>query len=305
MDEHTHERELTFIDHLEELRRRIIYSVAAIVLCTLIGFAFANPMLEFLTRPFKKNITPERYTDVRILVEKDGSLRLAEQPGEKKGTPNTALRKASRLILEFEGAEPGDQREIILGGDLKEQFYYFSPIDPFLLRMKAALLVGILLALPIILWQVWLFVKPALTGTERHAIIPVSLAALILFPVGAGFAWFFTRYALLFLSKYAFAGLEPRLNIFKYLNFLLTMMVALGLIFETPLVLMLLARIGIVNSHDLSRFRLQIYVGIFIVAAFLTPPDVFTMIALSIPLITLFEASIWLIKPIERKRLRS
>jgi sec-independent protein translocase protein TatC len=210
--------------------------------------------------------------------------------------------KPHRIVFEFDSDEEGIAKKIVVGENLDQQFYYFSPIDPFLLRLKAALLIGVLLALPILIWHIWQFVKPALSGKERKAFVPVVIAAMILFPIGATFAYYFARFALLFLGKYTFSGLEPRLNIFKYLNFLLTMMFSLGLVFETPLVIMLLARMGIVNSRMLSRLRGQIYVGIFVLSAFLTPPDVFTMMALSVPLVLLFEISIWLIKPIERRK---
>jgi sec-independent protein translocase protein TatC len=292
----------TFIEHLEELRNRIIYCLIAILLGTLVGFAFANPVLSILTRPFKQNLESAPESVARIRVDKDGTLRLVN-PEQSVLNPESGT--IETIIIEHTGEGDAKPRKIVVGKDLSQQFYFFSPIDPFLLRLKASLLVGLLLALPMLIRQVWLFIKPALTQKEKRAVIPITFSAMILFPLGAFFAWFFARFALLFLSQYTFPGLEARLNIFKYLNFLLTMMFALGIVFETPLVIMLLARVGIVTSRLLSKFRSHIYVGIFVLSAFLTPPDAFTMMALSLPLILLFEISIWLIKPIERRRARA
>lgn len=302
MNKNSQQQELTFIEHLEELRRRLIICFIGVIVGTIIGFGIANSVLFFLTRPFKLSTISDSDSQVlKIQVQPDGTLKLANpsfSEAEKKSLKNTPY-----IVFEFESADSKSKEKVVVGDNLKQKFYYFSPIDPFLLRLKAALLVGIVISLPLWLWQIWLFIRPALTVKERRSILPVSISALVLFPVGAGFAYFFTRYALVFLARYTFPGLEPRLNVFKYLNFLLTMMLSLGLVFETPLILMLLARMGIVNSRLLSRFRRHIYVGIFVVSAMLTPPDPFTMIALSVPLIALFEASIWLIKPIERRRL--
>ena len=303
MNTKRHEKELTFIEHLEELRLRIIYSVATIIVCTCIGFAFANPVLMFLTKPFKVTFPKSEKNVLRIVAQPDGTLKIASPPStSSSGASATDLNNISRVIIEVPVNDSDEKREIIVGENYKNQFYYFGPIDPFILRLKAALLLGILLSLPLLVWQIWLFIKPALRPPERKALLPVTVSASLLFPIGAAFAYYFTRYALLFLGRYTFPGLEPRIDIFKYLNFLLTMMLALGIVFETPLVIMLLARMGIVNSRMLARFRSQIYVGIFVAAAFLTPPDVFTMLALGIPLILLFEVSILLIKPIERRR---
>lgn len=303
MNTKRHEKELTFIEHLEELRLRIIYGVIALVVCTCIGFAFANPVLMFLTKPFKVTFPKSDKNVLRIVAQPDGSLKLATPLSDStSGGDAPDLDNISRVIIEVPVNDTGDKREIVVGENFKNQFYYFGPIDPFILRLKAAMLLGILLSLPLLVWQIWMFIRPALQPPERKAILPVTISASLLFPIGAAFAYYFTRYALLFLGRYTFPGLEPRIDIFKYLNFLLTMMLALGIVFETPLVIMLLARVGIVNSRMLARFRSQIYVGIFVVAAFLTPPDAFTMLALGIPLVLLFEVSLLLIKPIERRR---
>ncbi len=298
MSTNRHERTLTFIEHLEELRQRLIICVVVVIVFTGVGFFFANPLLTFLIKPFKASVATDDPRILRIVVQEDGTLRLHERQ-----TTDTVevLRNPEQIVFQFEPGEGKSQEPITFGKNLNQQFYYFNPIDPFLLRLKAALIIGLLLSFPVLLWQGWLFFTPALEPKERRSVIPITVSALILFPIGAAFAYFFTRYALLFLSRYTFPGLEPRLNIFKYLNFLLTMMLALGIVFETPLILMLLARLGLVTTEKLRRFRGQIYVGIFVLAALLTPPDAFTMLALGVPLVLLFEISMFLIKPIERR----
>ncbi|MCX7765590.1 MAG: twin-arginine translocase subunit TatC [Candidatus Sumerlaeia bacterium] len=295
--------ELTFIEHLEELRQRIIICLLVLILGTAIGFGFAKNVLAFLTRPFHQNLSGKEDSALRIIVQPDGTLKIADS--QVKNFYEKDLKEISKIIFEFQQAKGNTMRFLSIGEDQKSQFYYFSPLDPILLQFKAALILGILLSLPIWLWHLWRFIQPALTEAENRVVQPVLLAALVLFPVGAGFAYFFAQYALVFFSRYTFPGLEPRIEIFKYLNFLLTMMISLGLIFEAPLIIMLLARLGIVNSRLLGRWRRYIYVGIFIIAAVLAPGDGFTMIILTIPLILLFELSLWLIKPFEHRQLRT
>lgn len=286
--------ELTFIEHLEELRTRLIICISALVVCTIIGFFVSNYVINILTQPLKKAAYRRPAQPLHIKVDSQGHL-LLEQPLSKED-----IKKLSRfqMVFEFEEA-PGQQFNF--GPDYRSQFYYFSPLDPLVLRIKASIIAGIILALPILLWQLWLFVSPGLTRKEKHYTFPLMFMGLGLFPLGCAFAYFFLRFALGLLSRYAMPGLEPRLEIFRYLNFVLTMMIATGAIFEVPMVILFLTRIGVVSTAMLRRYRAYAIIGIFIITAMLTPPDVVTQVVMAIPLIFLYELSIWLARPIEKR----
>jgi sec-independent protein translocase protein TatC len=286
---------LTFTEHLEELRRRLIICAVALLVCTAIGFLLARPVLSILIRPLSRVSYKQNEKVLHLTVSEDGVLRTQE--------PLTAedIKQLSKLRIEFDFPELNDTK-FVFGPDYRSHFYYFHPVDPFVLTIKAALMTGILLALPIWLWQVWLFVSPALTNKERRYIISLLGLALILFPVGAGFAYYSLKFALGFLNRYTIPGLEPRLDILKYISFALTMMIAAGCVFEVPLVILFLTRIGVISTKTLRKYRAAAIVLIFVLAAAFTPPDPLTMIAMAIPIILLYELSIWIARPLERKK---
>ena len=179
-------------------------------------------------------------------------------------------------------------------------------MDPFLLWLKASLIVGIILAIPfIVLKELWGFIRPGLTKKERRAVKPVLLAAMVLFPLGVAFAYFMLRFALGFFTRYSFQGLEPRLGIMHYLGFALTMMLAAGLVFELPVAIVILTWMGVVKSAFLRKYRRHAIIILFLLAAFVTPPDVFTMFAIALPLLVLYEISIIFARLIEVKKKNS
>jgi sec-independent protein translocase protein TatC len=161
-----------------------------------------------------------------------------------------------------------------------------------MLKLKAAFLLGLLISLPWTLRQIWLFTKPGLHVKERKYVSRIVASALFLFPLGAAFAWFTVPYALAFLETFAFAGLSAQLEVGKYLNMVLTMMIAMGTVFELPLVVLFLVKLGIITTAQLRKYRRQSIVVIFLVSAFFTPPDVFTMGIMALPLILLYEISL-------------
>jgi sec-independent protein translocase protein TatC len=288
-------RSLTFTEHLEELRARLIICAIALVVGSIVGLFVARPVLGVLIAPLRQSIvgTPEKL--LRITIDSAGNLRLAEPLREKD------LEHLSRFRIEFEFQDNPAQK-FLFGPDYRTNLYYFSPVDPIVLTLKVAVICGIILSLPIILWQLWLFVRPALTPSERRYIRPLIIMAFMLFPIGVAFAYYMLRFALGLFFRYAIAGLEARINVFNYLNFTLTLMIASGFIFEFPLVILFLTRIGVISTDFLRKHRGHAIVVIVVVAALLTPPDVITQIALSVPLILLYEISIWLAKPLEKKR---
>lgn len=178
-------------------------------------------------------------------------------------------------------------------------------IAPFFVPVKVTLMAAFLVSLPHTLYQVWAFVAPALYQNEKRLITPLVLSSFILFFVGMAFAYYLVFPVIFqFLASVTPAGVNMATDIDKYLSFILGMFVAFGTTFEVPVVVVLLARMGIVDTVQLKLARPYVIVGAFVIAAIITPPDVISQILLAVPLIVLYEAGIWFsrfTKPIERE----
>jgi sec-independent protein translocase protein TatC len=168
-----------------------------------------------------------------------------------------------------------------------------SPTEPLTIPLKVSAIAGLVIALPVILWQMWSFVSPGLRPAERRFALPFGISAIVLFAVGACFAYFVMPIGLGFLAGFlgGNATFLPDLN--AYLNFFTLLIVVFGVTFEMPIAVILLGLLGLVSSRWLSRRRKGIWVAIIFVALVVTPgADPFTPTALFVPLILLFEASI-------------
>ncbi len=243
-----HSQEMPFLDHLEELRWRIIYSLAALLVTTCMGFWVVTKydVLGLLIRP----ITP-----------------------------------------------------FLHGTKLK----YLNPTDPFFITLHLAITVGILLALPIIVYQIWAFVAPALKKEERRSIMPALYLGLVLFLVGAAVAYFAAiPMTLRFMMSFQSSSLEQNIIISEYMGFVVKIIVAFGAVFELPVVVLILASLGLVTSAFLVKMRRYFIVVAAIAASLLTPGDAVSLtIFLMAPLMLLYELSILLAKLVERRRARA
>lgn len=227
---------MPLMDHLVELRDRLVRILAALLVGCALGFWQARPAYDFLTRPF-----------VRALTEIEGvqgGLSLVQSP--------------------FEGV-----------------FTYF----------KVSFLVGLLLALPVIMWQVWAFVAPGLYRSERRIVFPLTVSSVTLFLGGAAFCYY-----VLFPFAFPFflqvLEQDVNLSVSGYLSAVVQMIMAFGVSFQLPVVALFLARIGLIDARDmLSGFRYAVVV-IVLLAAFLTPPDPVTQAILSVPLVLLYGLGI-------------
>ncbi|MCH8333340.1 twin-arginine translocase subunit TatC [Candidatus Sumerlaeota bacterium] len=171
--------------------------------------------------------------------------------------------------------------------------FYRSPLDPIMVLLKVAIVMGILISLVVWVWQVWLFMAPGLTDREKRVVRPMLQCAIFLFPLGAVFVYFIFFMLVIVMQNYTLSGILPLNDVQVYLKLMTTMMLVFGFLFELPLVIALLARIGVVTPAFLRHYRRHIYVGLAVVSMFLTPSDPFTMVAAMIPLTLLFELSIW------------
>jgi sec-independent protein translocase protein TatC len=242
------ERRMTIVQHLEELRRVLIWVFGAWIVGTVIAFIFNGFFLGILLHPLK-----------------------------------TVLHNSHSII-------PGDQAIIT------------SPTEGITVPLKVAAVVGLVIALPIVLWQVWSFVSPGLRPKERKFVGPFIASALLLFAVGAVFAYFVMPLGLNFLTNFLSGNAVYFPDIDSYIGFFLIIIFVFGITFEMPVALVLLGILGLVSSKKLKGWRKPAYVGIILVALVITPgADPFTPTALAIPLLLLYEASIIVLQRIFRR----
>lgn len=225
------EKVMSLVDHLSELRSRIVRVVLAVLVGTGVGFYFANPLIALLAGP--------------------------------------------------------------AGGKLQN----LAPGDAFFIFVRVSVVTGIILAMPVILYQLWAFVAPGLTPTERKAIRPWIPLALVFFALGVGIAWFVLPYALGFLLSFGTGVFENKLAASPYFDFVTTMFLAFGLVMEFPILLVGLARVGILSSDRLRQARRFVILGIAIFAATATPGgDLVSPFVLGGTMYLLYEGTILFIR---------
>ena len=169
-----------------------------------------------------------------------------------------------------------------------------SVISPFMVPLKILLMSAFLVALPVVLWQAWGFVAPGLYAHEKRLVLPLVVSSTLLFFIGVAFCYFFVfGQVFSFIQSFAPKSITAAPDIEAYLSFVMTMFIAFGLAFEVPIVVIVLARMGLVSVEKLKAFRGYFIVLAFIIAAVVTPPDVVSQLALAIPMILLYEMGIW------------
>ena len=169
-----------------------------------------------------------------------------------------------------------------------------SVISPFVVPLKITLMAAFLIALPVVLYQVWAFVAPGLYTHEKKLVLPLVVSSTLLFFLGVAFCYFFVfGKVFTFIQGFAPKSITAAPDIEAYLSFVLTMFIAFGASFEVPVVVVVLARMGLVSIEKLKAFRSYFVVLAFIIAAVLTPPDVVSQLALAIPMVLLYEVGIW------------
>jgi sec-independent protein translocase protein TatC len=167
-------------------------------------------------------------------------------------------------------------------------------ITPFLIPVKIAAMLAFLVVLPYVLYQAWAFVAPGLYAHEKKLVLPLVVASTVLFVLGIAFCYFFVFGVVFsFVNQIAPKSISVAPDIEQYLNFVLTMFLAFGVTFEVPIVVILLARMGVVTLEQLKNIRPYFIVGAFVVAAVVTPPDVVSQLLLAIPMCLLYELGVF------------
>jgi sec-independent protein translocase protein TatC len=182
------------------------------------------------------------------------------------------------------------------------EFVFLSPPDLFMTYLSLSLYAGFVLSLPVILYEIGMFIWPGLEKKERKAIFLSLLLGALLFIAGVAFGFFIMLpYMLKFFLGFGTEGIKPMISIRDYLNFVGQIVLSFGIAFELPVVTTALAGLGVINAAQLKSARKIAVLVIFIVAAILTPPDVVSQLLLALPLLVLFEVSIVLASFVEKK----
>jgi sec-independent protein translocase protein TatC len=169
-----------------------------------------------------------------------------------------------------------------------------NPISPFMVPIKVPMLAAFMLALPVVLYQIWAFVAPGLYTHEKRLVMPLIISSTLLFFAGVAFSYFFVfGKVFTFIQDFAPKSITAAPDIEAYLSFVLNMFLAFGAAFEVPVVLVILVRMGLVTVDKLKDFRNYFVVIAFVIAAVVTPPDVVSQLALAIPMCLLYEVGIW------------
>jgi sec-independent protein translocase protein TatC len=239
------------LDHLVELRNRLIHSILAFLIAFITCFFFAEIIYNFLAQPLAD--------------------ALADQPGRRMIA--TALQ------------------------------------ETFLTYVKVGAFGALCLAFPFMAFQLWLFIAPGLYRHEKGAFLPFLVMTPVMFITGASFVYYILMpMAIRFFLGFEAPGgngslpIEVEARVSEYLGLVMTLIFAFGLCFQLPILLTLLGKVGIVTSDGLRSARRYAVVGVFVLAAIVTPPDVISQLSLAVPLILLYEVSVWLVRMIEKKR---
>jgi sec-independent protein translocase protein TatC len=259
------EKVLPFMEHLVELRKRLIVCTIAIVIGMGVAWNFSNELLTFVEKPLT------------------GKTYLTEM---KKQVYNELKQ---RYPAAYKRYQMGDEHAV---PEKPRLLNYSAPLEPFFVQCKISMLAGLIIVLPVLFHQFWQFVAPGLTRKERRLVVPFVTVASASFCVGALFFLIVIWPVIInFSLSYEAAGLQSWFNISAYINFCLRLILVFGLIFELPIVSLLLARFGIVNYRMLATRRKYALLASAIIAAF--HADLVTMFVIMIPLYLMYEISIW------------
>ena len=310
--------------HLVELRKRIFISALALMVGFVVSFIAYKPILDWVTSPLE---TALNQVNKKVQKTKEGKWNIADKDGNftvTKNEVNTTVSLVDRAITNADKvleSNSSTKTEKMLATSIKElakeaklqsvksnsaggSVLWGSVTTNqiggvFIVALKVSLYAAIFLALPIILWQLWLFVAPGLYDNEKKMALPFLIGTTVMFAIGVLFAYYVvTPFGFQFLITFGAFLYTPLINIEDYIGFFAKILFGFGIAFELPMIVYFLASIKLVTEKTLLDFFKYAIVIIFIVAALLTPPDVITQMLMAAPLIILYGVSILVAKAI-------
>lgn len=230
----------SILEHLEELRKRILLSLGSIIVFSFLGYFLSDPVLRLLLSPIKGTI---------------------------------------------------------------DSLYFFTPYEAFVVKLKISLVTGVVISVPLIITEIWLFIAPGLYKNERRIVLIGIFSSILLFATGALFCFFaIIPFALKFLLSFSSPSLKPVLSVGQYVSFISLFVISFGVAFNLPVFVAGAVRLGVLRAETLRKQWRLIVVLIFVAAAVLTPgPDILSQILLAIPLLFLYIICLWVAALLEKK----
>lgn len=301
-------------DHLEELRARLILAILGLLAGAIICLFFGRRIIHFIEEPYnrvtrkyavksqQKNATtkPNDFVDVLLTNIRQELTTDPNAPAIDPNIVSYVQKVYARTLNQWQT----DPNYIAPEGDTGQRLIVLAPADSFVGYMKITLISGLILSSPWVFYQLWMFIAAGLYANERryvHIAVPFSTA---LFIIGALFFLFVVAPISLgfFLGFGDYIGVSSNWTFQKYISFITILMLVFGIGFQTPIVIFVLNRTGLVSIEALKRSRKYVFIGVFAIAAFVTPPDVVSQITLAIPLYGLFELGILLSRLAESRK---
>lgn len=237
------EKPMTLLEHLGELRRRLVRGFLAILIGFFACYGFAKELFYYLSLPLLK----------------------------------------------------------VMPADAK--FIYTGVAEGFFVDLKVSFVAGLFVACPYLFYQIWAFIAPGLYEEEKRYVVPLAFTSALFFLGGGLFCYFVVfPFAFTFFMSYSTDNIVAMLSINEYLSFALKMLIAFGLIFEMPLFSFFLSRLGIISAQWMRDVRKYAVLAVFVIAAILTPPDVFSQLLMAAPMLVLYEISIWVAAAVGKKK---
>ena len=264
---------MTFWEHLEELRRRIIIAAIAVGIFTVLCLSFSKPIERVVMFPLETSMGTLIANAIDTAIGGDGSIF---------GFLAVTLRAGSSGI------------DAIL--------MKVGPLEGIMAFLKLGVTAGILLALPIIIYQVWAFIFPALNREEKRFAVPLFLIIVAFFTIGAIFAYFIVVPVVLQFSAKLFPEMPNMWDLENYLSLVTKLILGFGIAFELPIVMAFLSRIGVINARGFREKQNYALLGICVMSALLTPADPWSMLLMAIPLFILYQLGIFFAYLVEKEQ---
>jgi sec-independent protein translocase protein TatC len=264
---------MTFWEHLEELRRRIIIAAITITLFTVLCLSFSKPIEKVVMFPLRTSMNTLIANAIDATVGSDGSIF---------GFLAVTLRAGTSSI------------DAVL--------MKVGPLEGIMAFLKLGVTAGILLALPIVIYQVWAFIFPALNREEQRFAVPLFLIIVAFFTIGAVFAYFIVVPVVLQFSAQLFPEMPNRWDLENYISLVAKLILGFGIAFELPIVMAFLSRIGVINARGFREKQNYALLGICVISALLTPADPWSMLLMAIPLFILYQLGIFFAYLVEKEQ---